>query len=157
MIHEWPSQRTLPPPIPPAPQPFRARHRDIARIVTASVLSLGALGVMAWVGAGQGDRQSSGAEERGLTHPTPTVSVQTTDVVAPVTEPELRAASGPPAAAPVAAPRRSAALPSATARRAAPPKSRADSQPTSMPRRVARFITGDGRHEVRPFPTVPER
>jgi hypothetical protein len=120
-------------------------------MVAACVLTLAALGGAAWVVACQ-DRRNHTRADHHLGPATPAVIIETADIVAPVTTPQLRAGEGmaPPGA--TGGPNvRAASRPptrSAARRAAAVPPS------DSLPRRVARFITGDGRHEVRPFPTV---
>jgi hypothetical protein len=153
MIHEWPSDAAPHEPARPAPGLSRAQKWDLTRMAAACVLSLAALGAVAWVFACQDDRLRNERADRHLGTPPPAVTVQVTEVVAPETTPRLEAAGVKPSAAPgLRAAGRTAARPSATARRTA-----ASPEPESLPRRVGRFITGDGRHEVRPFPTVPER
>jgi hypothetical protein len=153
MIHEWPSHAAPDDPARPAPRLSRAQKWDLARMAAACFLSLVALGTVVWVVVCQDDRIPPGRANVHLGTPPAAVTVQVTDVVAPETTPQLEAARVEPSAAPgLRAAGRTAARPSATARRTA-----ASPEPESLPRRVGRFITGDGRHEVRPFPTVPER
>jgi hypothetical protein len=155
MIHEWPSDAGERPPPAGAPREparlSRDQQWDLARMVTACVLTMGALGAAVWFIACQDERQTGRADHH-LGPASPAVVITSADIVAPVTTPELgageamtrpRATGGPNAPVRPPAPNRSAA------RRAT-----AVAPSHSLPRRVARFITGDGRHEVRPFPTI---
>jgi hypothetical protein len=158
MIHEWPSHAAPEEPGRPVPQLSRAQKMDLARMAAACLLSLAALGGAAWVFACHDDRRHNERADLHLGLPAPVVTVRTTDVIAPETTPELRAAGAATAAEPRAGSAgRVAAAPSASAQRAEPRRRAAAVEPGSLPRRVARIITGDGRHDVRPFPTVPER
>jgi hypothetical protein len=157
MIHEWPpsapagERPASPPPAREQPRLTREQKGDLARIVVACILTMAALGGAGWF-ACQGDRLN--ARQDSPPGPvTPAVTVQTTEVVAAVTTPDLGDVPG--TAAPSAGPAAPAPARVVARRPAAPRSTAAPSE--SLPRRVARFITGDGRHEVRPFPAVPEK
>ena len=78
----------------------------------------------------------------------PRVEIVTMNVAADVTTPPLQSLDGARAADPgqpaTRRPRAKGARPGATPR-------------DNLSRRLARIIAGDGRYEVRPFPTVPQR
>lgn len=92
-----------------------------------------------------------GSEARAATVPARPVTVRTAEIRVHEITPDLiaphidQAASAP-------ARRAQASAPSTRTRvRRGPPTA----TPDPLPRRLARAITGDGRYEVRPFPTVP--
>jgi hypothetical protein len=121
-------------------------------MVAACILTLAAFGGAAWVVACQDESRNPARADHHLGPSSAAVIVETADIVAPVTTPPLRAGE---AMTPTRATRGAEvrATPRASTRSAA---RRATAAPPSdsLPRRVARFITGDGRHEVRPFPTI---
>jgi hypothetical protein len=86
----------------------------------------------------------------------PEVMVVVTEVRAPVTTPQL---TTPALNSPAPRPRRPVALVArAQKSQAAPVTAAAVPSQKPLTRRLARFITGDGRYDVRPFPTVaPQR
>jgi hypothetical protein len=122
----------------------------MARMVAAGMLSLFALAGVAWVVACQIERPQKGRADHHLGAPA-VVVVETTDILAPVTTPELRAGD---AMTPGATHDTSARVTAAGPARSSARRATANAPPHSLGRRVARFITGDGRHQVRPFPTL---
>lgn len=86
----------------------------------------------------------------------PKVMVMVTEVRAPVTTPQL---TTPAVNSLTLRPRRPVALVARTQKSHAAPVTAAAAQSQKpLTRRLARFITGDGRYDVRPFPTVaPQR
>lgn len=130
-------------------------------MTAAGVVTVAALGGSAWLITCQGDKgatsgivaavEPSQLDASVAAEAKPGVIVRTTDVLAPVVREE------PPSVAlrqRTPEPRRAAAL---DARAAMRPARGPDSRPAqTLPQRIGRFIAGDGKHEVRPFPTVPE-
>lgn len=122
-------------------------------MATAGVITVAALGGSAWLITCQGQK-GSGSGIAVAAEPerdeADTVSVRMAEIVVPLVIEE---------AAPV---RRRPTQP--VARRSKPETTTVSIEPRaseqtrrSLPGRVARLIVGDGRHEVRPFPTVPDR
>lgn len=152
MIHEWPTDAPKPAAGPPI-RLTRSQRWDLARMATAGIVTVAALGGSAWLITCQGDQASghgiAAAASVASVSIEPSafsaVTIQVSDVRVPVIVDER----------PERAPR-------PVAHRARPAGTRAAVMPVrvsedpSLSRRVARFLTGDGRHEVRPFPTVPD-
>jgi hypothetical protein len=150
MLHEWPPHARAEPSSRPAPAPTLSRSQkwELARIAAAGLVTVCALAGTAWMVVSQSNQAAVNRAELPRADAAPRVTIQTSEIVVPViTDDGPRAAVQPPTAA---APRRAAAN---STRRAASTTTAAKSD--RLPQRVARFITGDGRHEVRPFPTVP--
>lgn len=153
MIHEWPTDAPKPPAA-PALRLTRSQRWDVARIATAGIVTVAALGGSAWLITCQGDQASAhgvasaaSVESVPVEAPVPSaVTIQISDVRVPVIVDERPA---------VRAPRPVARQVRPVGTTAAVTPARKSDDP-SLSRRVARFITGDGRHEVRPFPTVPD-
>jgi hypothetical protein len=152
MIHEWPPTRLRNRPRPaPAPTLSRSQKWELARIATAGLVTVCALAGTAWMIACQSGQAAADRVRAPRADVPARVTIQTAEIVVPVVADEApRPAVRPPTAT---APRGA----TANATRRAPSTTTA-AKSEGLPRRVARFITGDGRHEVRPFPTVrPER
>ena len=155
MVHEWPTDAPKPAPAPPV-RLTRSQRWDMARMATAGFVTVAALGGSAWLITCQGDQASghgiasaASVASVPIEAPAPSaVTIQVSDVRAPVIvderpEPVRRA------------PRPEARQVRPVATTAAVTPVRPSDDP-SLSRRVARFITGNGRHEVRPFPTIPD-
>ena len=133
-----------------------SQRRDLRRMAAAGVLTVAGLAGVLWLVScpprHQGTARGIGGDA-ALTAtapvPAPQVTIMTREVVVPVSAPAIAGSGRPPVPAPV---RAGSAPPRAHAPRTADRRAS-----DGLPRRVARFITGDGRHEVRPFPTVPQR
>jgi hypothetical protein len=121
-------------------------------MATVSVVTVAALVGVAWSLSPAADQaRNHPAEQHQAEAPqpetTPSVIIRTAELVVAETTPGLRPLTAP------------ATLPPARSQRAMPPARQlataSAAKPGARPSRLARFITGDGRHEVRPFPTVP--
>ncbi|CAN5502746.1 hypothetical protein BH23ACI1_BH23ACI1_29530 [soil metagenome] len=125
-------------------------------MATASVVTVAALAGVAW----SLSPATAPAADQARSHPAeqhqaealepetmPSVTIRTAELVVPETTPGLRPLTV------------QATPPPARAQRVTPPARQVTTasagKPDALPSRLARFITGDGRHEVRPFPTVP--
>lgn len=129
----------------PATQLSRAQKWDLARMATAGLVTVVAL---AWLIPGETRQATAGQPAGREAEAAPRVTIRTTEIVVPVT-PERRPEPAQPQRAAARAPR--ATMMAASRPAAAAP----EPEPDPVARRLARLITGDGRYEVRPFPTVP--
>jgi hypothetical protein len=122
-------------------------------MATAGLVTVMALGGSAWFISSEGDPGSAtgvavAAEPpRPARHSDDEVTVRTSDVVPSIVVEERKPAKRSPA--PRAA--RPARLVTKSAAAAPQP------EPQTLRGRLARLITGDGRHEIRPFPSVRDR
>lgn len=153
MVPEWPID-TRPE---PAGSPLRlgaAQRRDLFRMATAGIVTAFALVGSALFISPEGDSRGAAgvAAAAEPAHPEPPdddVTIRTDDVVPTVIveqPPPVRRAPARPIARPPQLVTKSANVTTT------PPRE----EPRTFGRRLARLITGDGRHEVRPFPTVPD-
>jgi hypothetical protein len=151
MTHEWPTG-SRPNPAERTPRLTAAQRWDVVRMATAGVVTVMALGGSAWFISNEEDPGSATGVAVAAEPPRPAphlddeVTVRTSDIVPRIVVEERKPAKrspAPPAARPARLVTKSAA--------AAP-----QPQPRTLGGRLARLITGDGRHAIRPFPTVPD-